>query len=361
MGVDNPLSDWVPESVWGSVQALKELEDYAALPDDLVGSSKRWREWMELERPGGGRGGGGRRGEGRGLGRQGVGDRPGMFCSPRPPPARCCEPRPSPAPACPQHTASAPPPFPRGRAAAGRLEAHARVRAPPAVPRAAAGPADGGDEEVRDQRDRSEVRGGGVMTALVTAGRRRRGGWGGGGRCFWPAAFEAGLLPRLSRAGRPSPAWPLIPAPLAYTPPARTPTHPTSPTPSSKVRRVPGLRPGALLPGLLPGHAHPRAAVARRRRGGRWRRGRAERLWEGRGCGHHAPSGKAAAPAAAPRRPWHRALAGLRPATPRAPPRPRQAGSVEALGAKLGYTAEAGKYFAVALGQVGGATPSLWG
>lgn len=42
----------VPKSVWGSVQALKELEDYTTLPDDLVGSSKRWREWMELERPG---------------------------------------------------------------------------------------------------------------------------------------------------------------------------------------------------------------------------------------------------------------------------------------------------------------------
>jgi dynein heavy chain len=38
--------------VWGSIQALKELEDYASLPDDLLGSSKRWREWMELERPG---------------------------------------------------------------------------------------------------------------------------------------------------------------------------------------------------------------------------------------------------------------------------------------------------------------------
>lgn len=38
--------------MWGSVQALKELEDYTTLPDDLVGSSKRWREWMELERPG---------------------------------------------------------------------------------------------------------------------------------------------------------------------------------------------------------------------------------------------------------------------------------------------------------------------
>ena len=33
------------------LQALKELDDYANLPDDLIGSSKRWREWMELERP----------------------------------------------------------------------------------------------------------------------------------------------------------------------------------------------------------------------------------------------------------------------------------------------------------------------
>ena len=51
MGADNPLADWVPDSVWGGVQALRELEDYANLPDDLIGSSKRWREWMELERP----------------------------------------------------------------------------------------------------------------------------------------------------------------------------------------------------------------------------------------------------------------------------------------------------------------------
>eukprot|EP00891_Asterochloris_glomerata_P002883 jgi/Astpho2/2883/Aster-01037 len=51
MGVENPLKEWVSDSVWGSVQALKELEDYASLPDDLVGSSKRWQEWMELERP----------------------------------------------------------------------------------------------------------------------------------------------------------------------------------------------------------------------------------------------------------------------------------------------------------------------
>ncbi|PNW78281.1 hypothetical protein CHLRE_09g403800v5 [Chlamydomonas reinhardtii] len=51
MGADNPLHDWVSDSVWGSVQALKELDDYQGLPEDLIGSSKRWREWMELERP----------------------------------------------------------------------------------------------------------------------------------------------------------------------------------------------------------------------------------------------------------------------------------------------------------------------
>lgn len=52
LGGDNPLRDWVSDSVWGSVAALRQLDDYAALPDDLVGSNKRWREWMELERPG---------------------------------------------------------------------------------------------------------------------------------------------------------------------------------------------------------------------------------------------------------------------------------------------------------------------
>ncbi len=32
MGVDNPLHDWVSDSVWGSVQALKELDDYSVRP-----------------------------------------------------------------------------------------------------------------------------------------------------------------------------------------------------------------------------------------------------------------------------------------------------------------------------------------
>lgn len=27
------------------------MEEYASLPDDMVGAAKRWQEWMELERP----------------------------------------------------------------------------------------------------------------------------------------------------------------------------------------------------------------------------------------------------------------------------------------------------------------------
>ncbi|KAK3254170.1 Dynein beta chain, flagellar outer arm [Cymbomonas tetramitiformis] len=50
-GVDNPLPEWISDNVWASVQSLKEIEVYAALPDDIVGSAKRWKEWMELERP----------------------------------------------------------------------------------------------------------------------------------------------------------------------------------------------------------------------------------------------------------------------------------------------------------------------
>lgn len=51
MGQANPVSDWVSPSCWAAVLALKELEEYRNLPDDLVASSKRWREWMEMERP----------------------------------------------------------------------------------------------------------------------------------------------------------------------------------------------------------------------------------------------------------------------------------------------------------------------
>ncbi|CAG9462750.1 unnamed protein product [Pedinophyceae sp. YPF-701] len=50
LGVDNPVHEWVADPCWAAVQALKQLDDYSSLPDDLVGSAKRWREWMELER-----------------------------------------------------------------------------------------------------------------------------------------------------------------------------------------------------------------------------------------------------------------------------------------------------------------------
>ena len=51
IGHQNPVSDWVNATCWASVLALKEIEEFGNLPDDLVASSKRWREWMELERP----------------------------------------------------------------------------------------------------------------------------------------------------------------------------------------------------------------------------------------------------------------------------------------------------------------------
>jgi dynein heavy chain, axonemal len=50
-GQDNPLKEFVTDSVWACVMALRELDDYSTLPDDLQGSAKRWKEWLELERP----------------------------------------------------------------------------------------------------------------------------------------------------------------------------------------------------------------------------------------------------------------------------------------------------------------------
>jgi len=41
----------MPDAAWASVQALKEIEEFGALPDDIIGSAKRWRDWMEVERP----------------------------------------------------------------------------------------------------------------------------------------------------------------------------------------------------------------------------------------------------------------------------------------------------------------------
>lgn len=50
-GVSSPLPEWMPDATWGAVLALRDLEDFGALPDDVIGSAKRWRDWAELERP----------------------------------------------------------------------------------------------------------------------------------------------------------------------------------------------------------------------------------------------------------------------------------------------------------------------
>jgi len=50
-GIDNPLNEWLDDSAWLTCQALKEFEAFEKLPDDMVGSAKRFREWFELERP----------------------------------------------------------------------------------------------------------------------------------------------------------------------------------------------------------------------------------------------------------------------------------------------------------------------
>uniref|UniRef100_A0A7S0GLB7 Dynein heavy chain n=1 Tax=Micromonas pusilla TaxID=38833 RepID=A0A7S0GLB7_MICPS len=51
LGVENPLPEWIAQPNWECVQSLTEVDGYDALPGDLEGSAKRWREWMELERP----------------------------------------------------------------------------------------------------------------------------------------------------------------------------------------------------------------------------------------------------------------------------------------------------------------------
>jgi dynein heavy chain len=40
-GMDNPLREFVSDPVWASVMALRDLDEYSSLPDDLQGSAKR--------------------------------------------------------------------------------------------------------------------------------------------------------------------------------------------------------------------------------------------------------------------------------------------------------------------------------
>ena len=50
-GIDNPLNEWLDDASWLTCNSLKNFEVFEKFPDDLVGSSKRFREWFELERP----------------------------------------------------------------------------------------------------------------------------------------------------------------------------------------------------------------------------------------------------------------------------------------------------------------------
>ena len=44
-GVDNPLVEWLEDSAWASIQALRSIEPFDSLPEDMVGGAKRFREW----------------------------------------------------------------------------------------------------------------------------------------------------------------------------------------------------------------------------------------------------------------------------------------------------------------------------
>ena len=43
-GVDNPLVEWLEDSAWASIQALRAIEPFDSLPEDMVGGAKRFRE-----------------------------------------------------------------------------------------------------------------------------------------------------------------------------------------------------------------------------------------------------------------------------------------------------------------------------
>jgi len=47
----NPLAEWLPDSNWHSVCALKDVEAFAMLSSDMQSSAKRWKEWIESEKP----------------------------------------------------------------------------------------------------------------------------------------------------------------------------------------------------------------------------------------------------------------------------------------------------------------------
>ena len=54
LAAENPLAEWLDNSAWAGVQALKEITEpvnFEPLAEEMISSAKRFREWYELERP----------------------------------------------------------------------------------------------------------------------------------------------------------------------------------------------------------------------------------------------------------------------------------------------------------------------
>ena len=45
------LAEWLPESAWLGLQALKEIKAFEKLPDDMDSSPEMWKRWYDLEKP----------------------------------------------------------------------------------------------------------------------------------------------------------------------------------------------------------------------------------------------------------------------------------------------------------------------
>merc|ERR1711871_1807889 len=50
-GMSQPLSEWLPESAWFGLQALKDIQAFAKLPDEMDSSPDMWKRWYDLEKP----------------------------------------------------------------------------------------------------------------------------------------------------------------------------------------------------------------------------------------------------------------------------------------------------------------------
>lgn len=49
---ENALSEFIPTSSWNSVGLAESIPDiFESSPDDIEGSAKRWKEWIQHEQP----------------------------------------------------------------------------------------------------------------------------------------------------------------------------------------------------------------------------------------------------------------------------------------------------------------------